>query len=98
MKIKLLDIPKYLLLIVLGLIVLSPALSYQIGIPRLDSGLSFVFVLLSIIALCVKAIETNFLKFIIFLFGIFLFGFIWCLVYLIFLLWVFVYFKFIFSV
>ena len=75
MKIKLLDIPKYLLLIVLGLIVLSPALSYQIGIPRLDSGLSFVFVLLSIIALCVKAIETNFLKFILFLYGIFFFGF-----------------------
>ena len=76
MKIKLLDIPKYLLLIVLGLIVLSPALSYQIGIPRLDSGLSFVFVLLSIIALCVKAIETNFLKFILFLYGIFFFGFL----------------------
>ena len=76
MKIKLLDIPKYLLLIVLGLIVLSPALSYQIGIPRLDSGLSFVFVLLSIIALWVKAIETNFLKFILFLYGIFFFGFL----------------------
>ena len=76
MKIKLLDIPKYLLLIVLGLIVLSPALSYQIGIPRLDSGLSFIFVLLSIIALCVKAIETNFLKFILFLYGIFFFGFL----------------------
>ena len=76
MKIKLLDIPKYLLLIVLGLIVLSPALSYQIGIPRLDSGLSFVFVLLSIIALCVKAIEKNFLKFILFLYGIFFFGFL----------------------
>ena len=76
MKIKLLDIPKYLLLIVLGLIVLSPALSYQIGIPRLDSGLIFVFVLLSIIALCVKAIETNFLKFILFLYGIFFFGFL----------------------
>ena len=76
MKIKLLYIPKYLLLIVLGLIVLSPALSYQIGIPRLDSGLSFVFVLLSIIALCVKAIETNFLKFILFLYGIFFFGFL----------------------
>ena len=76
MKIKLLDIPKYLLLIVLGLIVLSPALSYQIGIPRLDSGLSFVFVLLSIIALCVKAIETNFLKFILFFYGIFFFGFL----------------------
>ena len=64
------------MLIVLGLIVLSPALSYQIGIPRLDSGLSFVFVLLSIIALCVKAIETNFLKFILFLYGIFFFGFL----------------------
>ena len=76
MKIKLLDIPKYLLLIVLGLIVLSPALSYQIGIPRLDSGLSFIFVLLSIIALCVKAIESNFLKFILFLYGIFFFGFL----------------------
>ena len=76
MKIKLLDIPKYLLLIVLGLIVLSPALSYQIGLPRLDSGLSFIFVLLSIIALCVKAIETNFLKFILFLYGIFFFGFL----------------------
>ena len=76
MKLKLLDIPKYLLLIVLGLIVLSPALSYQIGIPRLDSGLSFIFVLLSIIALCVKAIETNFLKFILFLYGIFFFGFL----------------------
>ena len=64
------------MLIVLGLIVLSPALSYQIGIPRLDSGLSFIFVLLSIIALCVKAIETNFLKFILFLYGIFFFGFL----------------------
>ena len=77
MKIKLLDIPKYLLLIVLGLIVLSPALSYQIGIPRLDSGLSFVFVLLSIIALCVKEIETKFIKFILFLYVIFFFGFIY---------------------
>ena len=66
MKIKLFDIPQYLLLIGIGLIIVSPALSYHTGIPRLDSGLSFIFVLLSVIALYFKATSANFLKFIFF--------------------------------
>lgn len=74
MKIKLFDIPKYLLLIGISLIIISPALSYHIGIPRLDSGLSFIFVILSVIALCLKATNASFLKFVFFLYGIFFFG------------------------
>lgn len=76
MKIQRTDVFKLLLLFGVGLTVLSPALSNLTGLPRLDSALGSVFFILSAIALFAHKIETDFLKFLMPLYGIFFFGFL----------------------
>ncbi|OOF56408.1 O-antigen ligase family protein [Rodentibacter genomosp. 2] len=76
MAIQRTDIFKLVLLFGLALTVLSPALSNLAGLPRLDSALGGLFVTLSIITLFSNKIETDFLKFLLPLYGVFFFGFL----------------------
>ena len=76
MHIKYSNVFKLLLLFGLALTVLSPALSNLLGLPRLDSGLSFLFISLSLIALFFKKTETDFFKFLVPLYVIFFVGFL----------------------
>ena len=76
MHIKYSNVFKLLLLFGLELTVLSPALSNLLGLPRLDSGLSFLFVALSLMALFFKKTETDFFKFLVPLYAIFFVGFL----------------------
>lgn len=76
MNIRIISIYKILLLGCLGLITLSPVLSNLAGIPRLDSALGFVFVLLSAIMLFVKDTEKDFFKLLMPFYIILFFGFL----------------------
>ena len=74
MNIKFIKIFHYLLLFCFGVIILSPALSSQIGLPRLDSALAFVFVSLSFLTIFFRKTDISFLKLISPLYIIFFFG------------------------
>lgn len=73
MNISVISTFKLLLFFVLGLVIFSPALSNLLGLPRLDSALSFVFFFLSFITLFFREIEKDFLKLICPLYALFFF-------------------------
>ena len=73
MNISVISTFKLLLFFALGLVIFSPALSNLLGLPRLDSALSFVFFFLSFITLFFREIEKDFLKLIFPLYALFFF-------------------------
>lgn len=73
MNIRVISVFKLLLFFALGLVILSPALSNLLGVPRLDSALSFIFFSLSLIILFTGEIRKDFLKLIFPLYALFFF-------------------------
>ena len=49
MKIKRLNLYTYILYIMLAAYMLGPALSFKIGVPRIDNPLTLIFVLLGFV-------------------------------------------------
>ncbi|SEP82201.1 O-Antigen ligase [Basfia succiniciproducens] len=76
MNINVISIFKLLLLFALGLVILSPALSTQIGVPRLDSALCFLFFFLAVITPFLRDMETDFFKLQFPVYVLFFFGFL----------------------
>ena len=55
MKIKRLNLYTYILYIMLAAYMLGPALSFKVGVPRIDNPLTLIFVLLGFVVFFWKA-------------------------------------------